>query len=111
MPEEHHHKHNRSKEVHCLEELITQTPAPHPSVNLLQHTPHFRPNSPERTPRSPGQPRLKQQRNNSSPVLKRIAHIELLNHVTVVDMPYDEWESVHQSENEERVGDPAVEDL
>ena len=42
---------------------------------------------------------------------KMLLNSELVNHVTVLNMPNNEWKCVHQRQDEERVCDPPVKDL
>lgn len=66
---------------------------------------------PNWSPGCKGEPRLKYQGANTSPVFENIAHIELIHHVVVSDVPDNEREGMHQCQNKEGIRDPAMEDL
>lgn len=55
-------------------------------------------------------PSLCNQSSNTRPVEEK-TRLELFLHLMPVDVVHDEGEGVEQCENEEGVGDPAVEDL
>lgn len=57
-----------------------------------------------------GQPRLEDQRNDTGPVEEK-GRGEMFLHVVPVDVIYNERERVHERKDEERIGNPSVEDL
>ena len=76
------------------------------SLTTTEHRSHDLPQRPRRRKSQPG---LRQQRHNTGPVHDRA--IPLLDHVTLPDMEYDEGKSMHQSQQIETIGDPAVKRL
>jgi hypothetical protein len=107
MPEEDDDEYSNRKEMRCFEELVVEVPV----ILSVQSQMDSIASSPERTERCNGQPSLKYQRNDACPVENCGALGDLFDHVVVPDVKDDEWERMHQCEDEEAVSRPSVEDL
>ena len=107
MEEEEDEKDNDCHIMSDLERLVVWVPGKQSQLVDLLSNDTFDP--PDRPDRHEGEPGLSYQGNNSGPIYN--ARTPLLFHVSFIYVVDDEWESVHQCQDEHGPSDPAVEYL